>query len=727
MKPLNELVAVLTISLVLLAPVCWSQGAIMMGVPEFFPGEPSAGLSEIIPQSFDEMALIMGDVDPWQGEDIPGLNGVFKPDTSEDEWTYPWAGKAESVSTGEELLPPSEPTIWEKARKAVEDLLAYLRPREVPENEMDIRPESRTDPVREALGEEEKDTARADDPWLEDSDDEKERAAFNQREVEHFLERQREKEGRSFFTTGKEEGGNLNDLATPALRSEKTDKSAWAPDTSMVYDQSLPGMVFLPDETPAAKRARTDDGQKEGGSGSEHTDSQNGEGATPSAPPPTGATATSQAPPSYDDVITGRVPAGRPTMVFRTGRLVQVNTLPLATDVTQVYEMTPGAEQLPNPAEAFPPSTQKVEGLGERQEAILRATAELEIPVGLVNRFAGLREYHLDIIVDDSGSMSAQDTGLSYSSGGWPQLSRMEELKNRLRAMSRLLSLVADKGISFRKLSNYDHPECISGNQSPESIELQLRQAIDQLYPSSSTPLNSAVRRSFEEAQQKGRQTIAYVFTDGEPTDNALFETPEQSFKNTIQTIREQARPEFYPIALMACTDKEECIRWMNELDVRVRNVQVMDDYFSEKKEVYDHHGGFLPYTLGMYITAGLLGPIDQVLDNLDESRIYEKWQVEDLMGYAISQQQYRDYRFQAQLAWEDRERRARSWAAGQHPLDAINRRPLEVNRLKVFRVVDGYVQPDYEVDHSVTSTDQTVRAQDDLREPDPCPSCTIL
>ncbi|MGI9274956.1 MAG: hypothetical protein ACR2PT_08935 [Endozoicomonas sp.] len=243
--------------------------------------------------------------------------------------------------------------------------------------------------------------------------------------------------------------------------------------------------------------------------------------------------------------------------------------------------------------------------------------------------------------------------------------------------------------------------------------------------PTAEFRLNSAVRRSFEEARQTGRQTIAYVFTDGEPTDNALFETPEQSFKNTIRKIREQARPAFYPITLMACTDKEECIRWMNELDISVRNVQVMDDYFSEKKEVYDHHGGFLPYTLGMYITAALLGPIDPVLDNMDESRIYEKWQVEDLMGYVISQQQYRDYRSQAQQAREDRVRRARSWSAGQHPLDPINRRPLDVNGQKLFRIVDGYVQPDYEVDHSATG--QTAATQDDLREPNPCPSCTIL
>ncbi|MGI9277780.1 MAG: hypothetical protein ACR2PT_23390 [Endozoicomonas sp.] len=484
MKPLNELIGVLTVSLVFLAPVCWPQGVVMMG-----------------------------EGNPWPGEDIPGLNGVIKPNTNtnEDEWTYPWTGKAGSLSTGEELKPSSEPKIWKKGRKAVEDLMAYFKPGEIPDREMAIKPESRTDPVREALGEKEKNTSRSGNPWLEDSDSEKERATFNQREAERFSERQEEKEDRSVFTTGQEEGGNLNDMATSALGSGGTDESAWTPDTSMVYGQSLPEMVFLPDETPPAKRAREGDSQKEGGSDSEHSDSQNGDGATPSAPPPTGATGISSEPPSYADVVSGRVPSGRPTMMFRGGRLVQVNTLPLATDVTQVYEMTPGAEQLTNPAAAFPPSTQKVEGLGERQGAILQATAELEIPVGLVSRFAGLREYHLDIIVDDSGSMSAQDTGLSYSSSGWPQLSRMEELKNRLRSMSRLLSQVADKGISFRKLSNYDHPVCISGRLPPEQIECQLRQAIDQLYPCSATPLNlnSAVGCRFSGKSQCARQGAA--------------------------------------------------------------------------------------------------------------------------------------------------------------------------------------------------------------------------
>ena len=326
--------------------------------------------------------------------------------------------------------------------------------------------------------------------------------------------------------------------------------------------------------------------------------------------------------------------------------------------------------------------------------------------------------------------MGSRDTGLSYSSTGRPQLTRMEELKNRLRAMSGLLSQVAIRGISFRKLSDYNNPECISGHQSPGQIESDLLSAIDGLYPCSATPLNGAVRRSFLEAMNQNRRTVAYVFTDGEPTDHGWSESPGDSFKRTIREIRQQvADPTFFPIGLMACTDKEECIRWMNEMDVEVKNVQVMDDYFSEKKEVYDHHGGYFLYNLGVYFTAGLLGPIDSVLDNMDESKIYEKWEVEDLQGWGMTQRQYEDYRSQALQAREDKRRREqRLWGSNEHPLDRINRRPLEIRGERLFRVVDGYVHPDEGGDFWLRQ--QPVRQTsdpDDLREPDPCPQCTIL
>ena len=141
-----------------------------------------------------------------------------------------------------------------------------------------------------------------------------------------------------------------------------------------VYSQAVPGVVFLPDgKTPPAKKARIEgEGQDDGGS----------EQVTPSAPPPGGAMATEPGPPTYAQVMTGQAPPGRPTMIFRNGRLEQVETLPLATDISQVFEMTPGVMQMPNPAAAFPESTRKIEQLGNEQvqAEFQKATAELGDP-----------------------------------------------------------------------------------------------------------------------------------------------------------------------------------------------------------------------------------------------------------------------------------------------------------------------------------------------------------
>ena len=133
MKLQNVMIRALVVGITLLAPVCWSMGPMISGMPEFFPGEPSGGISEFHPQPFDVMTMMVGQGKNWPGEEAPGLNGILQPDgDEEDEWAFWGLEKTGAVNTGGGLLPDPEPTIWEKTRKAVDEFLAYFRPQEIP-------------------------------------------------------------------------------------------------------------------------------------------------------------------------------------------------------------------------------------------------------------------------------------------------------------------------------------------------------------------------------------------------------------------------------------------------------------------------------------------------------------------------------------------------------------------------------------------------------------------
>jgi hypothetical protein len=50
-------------------------------------------------------------------------------------------------------------------------------------------------------------------------------------------------------------------------------------------------------------------------------------------------------------------------------------------------------------------------------------------------------------------------------------------------------------------------------------------------------------------------------------------------------------------------------------------NLDVVDDYRSERKEVKAAQGSSFPFSFGDYVVKSLIGSIDPVLDNLDEKK----------------------------------------------------------------------------------------------------------
>ena len=64
---------------------------------------------------------------------------------------------------------------------------------------------------------------------------------------------------------------------------------------------------------------------------------------------------------------------------------------------------------------------------------------------------------------------------------------------------------------------------------------------------------------------------------------------------------------------------------YLNILDKKVPNVDTLDDYLSELKEVQNAQGLNYKYSLGDHVARLLLGPICPELDSLDEHKISHK------------------------------------------------------------------------------------------------------
>ena len=75
-------------------------------------------------------------------------------------------------------------------------------------------------------------------------------------------------------------------------------------------------------------------------------------------------------------------------------------------------------------------------------------------------------------------------------------------------------------------------------------------------------------------------------------------------------------------IGFLACTDQDNQVAYLNEIDRLYTEIDVSDDYWTERRQIQRVQGRNFPFTYGDYVVKALAGPIDNRLDTLDEVRI---------------------------------------------------------------------------------------------------------
>lgn len=75
-------------------------------------------------------------------------------------------------------------------------------------------------------------------------------------------------------------------------------------------------------------------------------------------------------------------------------------------------------------------------------------------------------------------------------------------------------------------------------------------------------------------------------------------------------------------IGILACTNDDTVMKFLNKVDTDCERVDVIDDYQSEWKQVTAVQGKGFQYTLGSHIARLVLGPVFQKYDDMDERKI---------------------------------------------------------------------------------------------------------
>jgi hypothetical protein len=240
----------------------------------------------------------------------------------------------------------------------------------------------------------------------------------------------------------------------------------------------------------------------------------------------------------------------------------------------------------------------------------IQAVAEkYKIHDTLRQRLSMLQQFEIVVLCDDSGSMNTKVKGT------WG--TRWDELRVIVNTIIEISVVFDSNGIDVYFLNR--HPifnvtDCCHIQQSFKKR------------PAGATPLVPALRRIFQSAASKSNRNkhlLVFVATDGEPTDGRGV-TDIQSLERLMQFERQS---DTMHVVFLTCTDKKSNVAYLSQWDRTMINVDVIDDYETEREEVRRMRGRRYPFSFGDYIAKALLGAVDPQMDLLDEPAINNYYQ----------------------------------------------------------------------------------------------------
>lgn len=229
-----------------------------------------------------------------------------------------------------------------------------------------------------------------------------------------------------------------------------------------------------------------------------------------------------------------------------------------------------------------------------------------EINNTFASKLKQLEKFKIVIIADDSGSMNSKITSIHRDSSAQESYTRWDELKEMVKIIIDISTAIDHKSLDLHFLNR------------PGLLNVTDSEYLDEIFmakPKGYTPIVNSFDKIMREFCDTNRLII--LVTDGVPTDtNGHSNTP--TFKKFLQCTRRSN--DF--VSIIACTDDKKTMKYLNNWDKDISNLDVCDDYYSERKEISRAMGSDFQFSFGDYVVKCLLGSIDPWFDTLDEMHL---------------------------------------------------------------------------------------------------------
>ena len=213
-----------------------------------------------------------------------------------------------------------------------------------------------------------------------------------------------------------------------------------------------------------------------------------------------------------------------------------------------------------------------------------------------------LKNYKIVLIADDSGSMRAEsDANLEGIRTRWDEMHQM------CRLLIELYAIFNPEGIDVHFLNQEDPMKGVKTVKDKRLVNTFKQQ------PAGPTPICNILTKVLNDEIQDPR--IIIIATDGEPT-TMDGKTSEVRRLRQILANRNASR-NF--VSIVACTGDDDVLAYLNNWDVAIANLDVVDDFRSERAEVLRAQGDDFQFNYADYVIKLVLGAVDPYFDRLDE------------------------------------------------------------------------------------------------------------
>jgi hypothetical protein len=235
-----------------------------------------------------------------------------------------------------------------------------------------------------------------------------------------------------------------------------------------------------------------------------------------------------------------------------------------------------------------------------REQRLKELCGIYEINPYFAERIKALEGYEIVVVADDSGSMNS--ILCSNNPYGKAQ-TRWDELRITIGIVVDIAATLDHNGIDVYFLNR----PALKNITHSAQLEAEFKRK-----PSGGTGIVPILRSIFSVKCDAPRLII--LATDGQPTD-AYNNSNIPEFKSVLQY--ERSHNDY--MTILACTDDDDVMDYLNNWDKELPRLDVVDDYHSERKEIIAVQGTSFPFSFGDYVVKALMGSVDPWFDKLDE------------------------------------------------------------------------------------------------------------